>query len=234
MFLWQYCGIWVLLVCVGAVIEPPASILPEEECYIKTNHFIACTTEGISAEKLHCSPHKNVTGLMHAHTTDVCVPQGINQWMSNSFHNNIYVCWAHLDVVFVVFWLDCVQLQTSCCKSHIEEEKQKVPECMYAVDAAWHVLSVIYVCGFWVEDLKQRQCVFSRSTLACRSMLAGMIQGSSSNKRISSCECVITRPGSVFVGQLKWKFWRQLLIFSVQAANRWYFGADSQFYFKAA
>lgn len=32
-----------------------------------------------------------------------------------------------------------------------------VPERVDAVDAARHVLSVVYVCRFWIKDLKQRQ-----------------------------------------------------------------------------
>ena len=49
------------------------------------------------------------------------------------------------------------QGQIDCTSTHTDEEKQteSVPECVYAVDAARHVLSVINVCGFRVEDLKQ-------------------------------------------------------------------------------
>lgn len=38
-----------------------------------------------------------------------------------------------------------------------ETNRESVPERMYTVDAAWHVLSVIYVCGFRVEYLKHNQ-----------------------------------------------------------------------------
>lgn len=88
MSLGQHCGVCVLLVCVclGPVTQlgawahtstqtptpwlRSASILPEEECSIKTNHSIPCNTECLSAEKLHRSPRKNVTALTHGQTTD--------------------------------------------------------------------------------------------------------------------------------------------------------------------
>lgn len=40
---------------------------------------------------------------------------------------------------------------------------------MYAVDAAWHVLPVIYVCGLRVEDLKHRDNGFIMSQHVCSS-----------------------------------------------------------------
>lgn len=50
---------------------------------------------------------------------------------------------------------DCVK---HAAAGHTQKTKaDTVPECVYTVDAAWHVLSVIYVCGFRVEDLKHRR-----------------------------------------------------------------------------
>lgn len=56
---------------------------------------------------------------------------------------------------------------------------QQVPECVYAVDAARHVLSVIYVCRFWVKDLKKRRDGESEDHLsasACCSASTGVTQ----------------------------------------------------------
>lgn len=50
-------------------------------------------------------------------------------------------------------WLQCLAFK--CLWTSRWRANQ--PESVDTVDAARHVLSVVYVCGFWVEDLKQKQ-----------------------------------------------------------------------------
>lgn len=65
--------------------------------------------------------------------------------------------------------LNCRAAKAGSLLSNQTQRTRHKPECMYAVDAAWHVLPVIYVCGLRVEDLKHRDNGFIMSQHVCRS-----------------------------------------------------------------
>lgn len=40
-----------------------------------------------------------------------------------------------------------------CCEENVLHLNKCIPQCMNTVDHTWHILPVIYVCSFWVENL---------------------------------------------------------------------------------